>query len=1081
PVSKAGRSVISRLEGIGKQAELRSAVEDLGPTLKADEWKSVAYEVTGRNFPSGKQARQAVLDRLSDRLLMDERVEGVKRLFGRGEQAAPAPRRKEVGSTLTDFARASSATEIAERFNIMQEDAASLLGRNAFTGEAKTVVERLAKKAAEANAHVLNNDWEALGQVVGDMAADAAVLTELDARPEARLITQWVDTASRLAREGNIAVPERAEAAPQTVEQKISDAYWRLTKRPQDWVMMRNLRADLKDIPRAEFDAAIKSMYLSKAINVSSEDDQGSLTQADRDASFRLGPTVESVRVDKISMQAPVAAQAAEPATNTQTRQSFASILNSKTPRSKWASTLGISEEQLAPLIDEAVRKGFLRRDKNGNVRRVPQSQKSGSFAAMVIPENLPDTIPGVGNVVLTPKAQERWGDIIPEINRAVSGIIPEAVQKDFGDNIAIATLRREDQMLAIREETAFRRWFGDSKVVDENGKPLVVYHGTRKDIEQFRKESIGSATGEGWLGEGFYFSPHEDVAAAYGPNVVSAYLSIKNPFYFPENVNPIRFVEEKGGSQVFTDWVKAQGHDGIISTRVLVQTVAFDPTQIKSTANRGTFDPTDPRISYALRTGRGQTESDPSAIVEGEESASGDLVAIADEMRETIASALASGDGYNYGLRVTDAPLAVGETAPPSRTWYSDFISEEHDTFGREAFPDHDTPLSGSSAIGLRDERDIEAALRAADVTPMKYLVPSPYGHSLYLGAYVSLVRSEERTPGNDPGEWILPNAEVVQTWTKSPPSEPSEGSLSLEGTNVAENRAATGREGVETGEGQPAPGGTAATGEGIQGDLSGDLDARIPDRALARIIRQESASLDADGNIIAGRPSRSTKASRKSREGVAIQRAGKAEPFNISGFDGRVRAEKLTDRDAREGNLARLTYEIFETGTMKASTIPLGEMEITQRSDGAWEVGYVEIRAPRNGIGSKLYGAVEKDLGIRMSPSGVLSESGYAFWNSRSPASVQWHVKTPTFTDEAGKMYFSPRKITDEMDRIGRELKTLSTGAGWAMKLSPTERETFRKAYVKERGQLLALYGSLPLEARARNVRDSMFALRG
>ncbi|HKI62106.1 MAG TPA: hypothetical protein VKA31_07415, partial [Mariprofundaceae bacterium] len=47
PVSKAGRSVISRLEGIGKQAELRSAVEDLGPTLKADEWKSVAYEVTG--------------------------------------------------------------------------------------------------------------------------------------------------------------------------------------------------------------------------------------------------------------------------------------------------------------------------------------------------------------------------------------------------------------------------------------------------------------------------------------------------------------------------------------------------------------------------------------------------------------------------------------------------------------------------------------------------------------------------------------------------------------------------------------------------------------------------------------------------------------------------------------------------------------------------------------------------------------------------------------------------------------------------------------------------------------------------
>ena len=41
-----------------------------------------------------------------------------------------------------------------------------------------------------------------------------------------------------------------------------------------------------------------------------------------------------------------------------------------------------------------------------------------------------------------------------------------------------------------------FKRWFGDwendpenaSKVVDSEGKPLVVYHGTRNDIEAFDK-----------------------------------------------------------------------------------------------------------------------------------------------------------------------------------------------------------------------------------------------------------------------------------------------------------------------------------------------------------------------------------------------------------------------------------------------------------------------------------------------------------------------------------------------------------------------------------------------------------------
>ena len=31
------------------------------------------------------------------------------------------------------------------------------------------------------------------------------------------------------------------------------------------------------------------------------------------------------------------------------------------------------------------------------------------------------------------------------------------------------------------RETKAFRSWFGNSKVVDSNGNPLVVYRGTRK------------------------------------------------------------------------------------------------------------------------------------------------------------------------------------------------------------------------------------------------------------------------------------------------------------------------------------------------------------------------------------------------------------------------------------------------------------------------------------------------------------------------------------------------------------------------------------------------------------------------
>lgn len=43
-----------------------------------------------------------------------------------------------------------------------------------------------------------------------------------------------------------------------------------------------------------------------------------------------------------------------------------------------------------------------------------------------------------------------------------------------------------------LTESQAFKEWFGDSKVVDENGKPLVVYHGTLNDFNEFADYDIG-------------------------------------------------------------------------------------------------------------------------------------------------------------------------------------------------------------------------------------------------------------------------------------------------------------------------------------------------------------------------------------------------------------------------------------------------------------------------------------------------------------------------------------------------------------------------------------------------------------
>lgn len=67
----------------------------------------------------------------------------------------------------------------------------------------------------------------------------------------------------------------------------------------------------------------------------------------------------------------------------------------------------------------------------------------------------------------------------------------------------------------------AFKRWFGGSKVVDENGDPLSVYHGTTHSFEEFNKENSNV---ENDLGAGFYFSnTPEDIEHNYageGPDL---------------------------------------------------------------------------------------------------------------------------------------------------------------------------------------------------------------------------------------------------------------------------------------------------------------------------------------------------------------------------------------------------------------------------------------------------------------------------------------------------------------------------------------------------------------------------------
>ncbi len=174
-------------------------------------------------------------------------------------------------------------------------------------------------------------------------------------------------------------------------------------------------------------------------------------------------------------------------------------------------------------------------------------------------------------------------------------------------------------QSAPAADSQAFRDWFGDSKVVDENGEPLVVYHGTNADFDAFDIGKAGSAYGmEGE--DGFFFTSLESEAQKWAdkapsgqsPRVLPVYLSMQMPLAYeaPPSMSPVAYFESgtgpfDRGPAAFIEYARNNGYDGKYYDGIIVTGegetlyVAFSPTQIKSVNNRGTFDPNDARILY--------------------------------------------------------------------------------------------------------------------------------------------------------------------------------------------------------------------------------------------------------------------------------------------------------------------------------------------------------------------------------------------------------------------------------------------------------------------------------------------------
>ena len=206
-----------------------------------------------------------------------------------------------------------------------------------------------------------------------------------------------------------------------------------------------------------------------------------------------------------------------------------------------------------------------------------------------------------------------------------------------------------EDQWLAVRTE-AFKNWFGDwehdpqnaSKVVDENGEPRVVYHGSHQWFTSFndgkQRQQSGAPAGTIFANDNReiavsfadYYGGHAD-EVILDPNderhpryswgiyreggIYDLFMNIRNPLVVDFEGRPWLDSSKGGDINALCSKAKESGHDGVIALNIVdvglndqenvpasTDYVAFDSVQVKSaTQNRGTYDPKNPDITFSV------------------------------------------------------------------------------------------------------------------------------------------------------------------------------------------------------------------------------------------------------------------------------------------------------------------------------------------------------------------------------------------------------------------------------------------------------------------------------------------------
>jgi hypothetical protein len=347
-----------------------------------------------------------------------------------------------------------------------------------------------------------------------------------------------------------------------------------------------------------------------------------------------------------------------------------------------------------------------------------------------------------------------------------------EPSAEDMANGVAFSLSRQT-------ESPAFKKWFGNSKVTDTEGNPLMLVHVTDKAFTKFTpggKAPRADIKAGKWSGRAIWLklpfgegrTEHRGNGRTEGSRTIPLFAKIEQPMIVDDDTRD--FARSLYGSyfpQIMSDeaiqMLRDDNYDGVIeyekghklgAPEKITEVVVFDPTQVKSAfGNRGEFDGSKADITLSvspssrLELVQRRVESALKRDPEKRRRAWG--VRVAGEPSLLMRMAVDEGATFSLSKGMPQDNAAGRQNADASN-----LTSQEADVLldseGKPLVVFHGTTHGGFDTFSLPGERDPEYGVRAVFFTSERDVAEHFTQRSAYdrpIGSNPELITAKIRT----------------------------------------------------------------------------------------------------------------------------------------------------------------------------------------------------------------------------------------------------------------------------------------------------------------------------------------------